>query len=304
MPGPVYQTSISSLPLLHRGKVRDIYAIDARHMLVVTTDRISAFDVVMPSPVPDKGALLTKVSNFWFDRFKHLIASQASSLRLDELNLTAAEFKQVAGRCVIVKRLRALPLEAIVRGYLIGSAWQEYRQKQSVCGIALPENSPLAGKLTQTIYTPSTKAAAGRHDENISFQETVALVGEQIAEQVRAMSIALYENAADYALERGIVIADTKFEFGLDDGGTLTLIDEVLTPDSSRFWPADEYTPGRNPDSFDKQYIRDYLETLAWNKQAPAPELPAEVIRNTQLKYAEAARRLLQEKPGTPDNAY
>ena len=291
----VYETNISSLPLLHRGKVRDIYEVDAGHMLVVATDRISAFDVVMPSPIPNKGALLTRVSNFWFDRFKGLIASQVSSLRLDELNLTAAEFEQVTGRCVIVKRLKALPLEAIVRGYLIGSAWKEYRQKRSVCGIALPEDIPLAGKLTQTIYTPSTKAAVGEHDENISFQESVALVGRQTAEQVRNISIILYENAAHYALERGIVIADTKFEFGLDEDGTLTLIDEVLTPDSSRFWPADEYTPGRNPDSFDKQYVRDYLETLDWNKQAPGPELPATVIQNTQLKYLEAVKRLLRE---------
>ena len=289
----VFETQISSLPLLHKGKVRDIYEIDEKHMLVVATDRISAFDVIMPNPIPNKGALLTRVSNFWFERFADLIPNQVSTLTIDDINLTQDERDQVIGRSVIVKRLKALPIEAIVRGYLIGSGWKEYQAKQSVCGITLPAGIPLAGKLPKTLFTPSTKAAVGEHDENISFDETVELVGHDVATQVRDVSIQLYENAAAYALQRGIVIADTKFEFGLDEHGNLTLIDEVLTPDSSRFWPADSYTPGDNPSSFDKQYIRDYLETLDWNKQAPGPTLPDEIIKNTQIKYQEAASKLL-----------
>ena len=296
MPNSVYETNISSLNLLHRGKVRDIYEVDAQHMLVVATDRISAFDVIMPNPIPNKGALLTKVSDFWFDRFQDLIPNQVSSLNLNDLNLTQDESDQLTDRSVIVKRLNALPVEAIVRGYLIGSGWKEYQTKQSICGISLPADIPLAGKLPQALFTPSTKAAVGEHDENISFKETVSLIGKDIAEQVRNISIQLYENAAEYALSNGIVIADTKFEFGLDENGTLTLIDEVLTPDSSRFWPADEYVPGKNPSSFDKQYIRDYLETLDWDKKAPGPELPEKVINDTQLKYLEAAKRLLQDR--------
>ncbi len=295
MPKPVFETNFTSLPLLHKGKVRDIYEVDANHMLVIATDRISAFDVIMPEPIPNKGALLTKVSNFWFARFSNLIPNQVSSMTLKDLNLTDSEMEQAEGRSVIVKRLNALPIEAIVRGYLIGSGWKEYQSKQSVCGLALPGNIPLAGKLPETLFTPSTKAAAGEHDENISFKETIALVGEDIANQVRDVSISLYENAANYALSKGIVIADTKFEFGLDGNGKLTLIDEVLTPDSSRFWPADDYTPGQNPSSFDKQYIRDYLETLDWDKKAPGPALPEEIIENTQAKYQEAADKLLSK---------
>jgi phosphoribosylaminoimidazole-succinocarboxamide synthase len=290
----VHQTSLTTLPLLHRGKVRDIYEVDADHMLVVASDRISAFDVIMPNPIPFKGVLLTRVSNFWFERFKDLIPNQVSGKSIHELNLTPEEFAQVEGRSVIVKRLNALPIEAIVRGYLIGSGWKEYQLKQSVCGISLPADIPLAGKLPEILFTPSTKAAVGQHDENISFQDTAKLTGEKIAQQVRDVSIRLYQNAADYALSKGIIIADTKFEFGLDKDGTLTLIDEVLTPDSSRFWPADEYTPGENPGSFDKQYIRDYLETLDWDKKAPGPSLPDEIISNTQAKYQEAADRLLK----------
>lgn len=290
----VHQTSLTTLPLLHRGKVRDIYEVDADHMLVVASDRISAFDVIMPNPIPFKGVLLTRVSNFWFDRFRDLIPNQVSGKSIHDLNLTPEEFAQVEGRSVIVKRLNALPIEAIVRGYLIGSGWKEYQIKQSVCGINLPADIPLAGKLPEILFTPSTKAAVGEHDENISFQDTAKLTGEKIARQVRDVSIRLYQNAADYALSKGIIIADTKFEFGLDKDGTLTLIDEVLTPDSSRFWPADEYTPGENPGSFDKQYIRDYLETLDWDKKAPGPSLPDEIISNTQAKYQEAADRLLK----------
>ena len=296
MPKPVFETKFTSLPLLHRGKVRDIYEVDATHMLVIATDRISAFDVIMPAPIPHKGALLTQVSNFWFDRFRDLIPNQVSTMTLNELNLSRDEMEQASGRSVVVKRLNALPIEAIVRGYLIGSGWKEYQSKQSVCGVALPANIPLAGKLPKTLFTPSTKAAAGQHDENISFEETVSLVGKDIACQVRDMSIALYENASEFALSKGIIIADTKFEFGLDENGALTLIDEVLTPDSSRFWPADEYTPGQNPSSFDKQYIRDYLETLDWDKKAPGPVLPDEIIKNTQAKYQEAADKLLSKK--------
>ena len=289
----VYQTNLTTLPLLHRGKVRDIYEVDANHMLVVATDRISAFDVIMPNPIPLKGALLTSVSNFWFERFSKLIPNQVSHLTIHDLGLTDSELKQVIDRSVVVKRLNALPIEAIVRGYLIGSGWKEYQSNQSVCGIPLPADIPLAGKLPEILFTPSTKAAAGEHDENISFQDTIKLVGEDIATQVRDISIALYENASEYALSKGIVIADTKFEFGLDNEGKLTLIDEVLTPDSSRFWPADSYQPGKNPSSFDKQYIRDYLETLDWDKKAPGPELPDEIIKNTQAKYQEAADKIL-----------
>jgi phosphoribosylaminoimidazole-succinocarboxamide synthase len=293
MPKSVFETKFTSLPLLHKGKVRDIYEVDANHMLVIATDRISAFDVIMPGPIPNKGALLTQVSNFWFERFRNLIPNQVSSMTLSDLNLNSDEMEQASGRSVVVKRLNALPIEAIVRGYLIGSGWKEYQSKQTVCGISLPANIPLAGKLPEILFTPSTKAIAGQHDENISFQETIALVDEDIANQVRDISISLYENAAEYALSKGIVIADTKFEFGLDDNGALTLIDEVLTPDSSRFWPANEYEPGQNPSSFDKQYIRDYLETLDWDKKAPGPALPDEIIKNTQAKYQEAADKLL-----------
>lgn len=289
----IFETQLKSLPILHRGKVRDIYSVDDKHMLVVATDRISAFDVIMPTPIPHKGELLTRVSDFWFQRFNNLIANQISDMKISDLNLTDDEFAQVNGRSIIVKRLNALPIEAIVRGYLIGSGWKEYQSQQSVCGIALPTNIPLAGKLPETLFTPSTKAAPGEHDENISHAQVVDLIGSECAEQVRNASVQLYENAANYAEQKGIIIADTKFEFGLDDTGTLTLIDEVLTPDSSRFWPATSYRPGHNPDSFDKQYIRDYLETLDWNKQAPGPPLPESIVANTQAKYQEAAERLL-----------
>ena len=291
----VFETQLKSLPMLHRGKVRDIYSVDDNHMLVIATDRISAFDVIMPTPIPHKGELLTQVSDFWFQRFDGVIANQISDMKISDLNLTDEEFAQVNGRSIIVKRLNALPIEAIVRGYLIGSGWKEYQSQQSVCGIALPANIPLAGQLPETLFTPSTKAAPGEHDENISHAQVVDLIGSECAEQVRDASIQLYENAAYYAEQKGIIIADTKFEFGLDDYGTLTLIDEVLTPDSSRFWPAASYQPGENPDSFDKQYIRDYLETLDWNKQAPGPQLPDSIVVNTQAKYQEAAERLLAD---------
>ena len=295
MPNTIYETSLTSLPMIHRGKVRDIYDVDAQHMLIVATDRISAFDVILPTPIPGKGVILTSVSNFWFERFRKMVPSQLSDMTIEQLGLPEHEAAQLEGRAVIVQRLKALPVEAIVRGYLIGSGWKEYQAQQSVCGIALPPDIPLAGKLPETLFTPSTKADVGQHDENISFDETVKLLGADIAEQVRAISIRLYENAAAYALSKGIIIADTKFEFGLDDKGNLTLIDEVLTPDSSRFWPADSYVPGKNPSSFDKQYIRDYLETLDWDKKAPGPELPQNIVQNTQAKYQEAADRLLSQ---------
>lgn len=295
MPNTIYETSLTSLPRIHRGKVRDIYDVDAQHMLIVATDRISAFDVVLPTPIPHKGVILTSVSNFWFERFRKLVPSQLSDMTVEQLGLPEHEAEQLEGRAVIVKRLKALPVEAIVRGYLIGSGWKEYQAQQSVCSISLPADIPLAGKLPETLFTPSTKADVGQHDENISFSETIKLVGEDVATQVRDISIQLYENAATYALSKGIIIADTKFEFGLDEKGNLTLIDEVLTPDSSRFWPADSYVPGKNPSSFDKQYIRDYLETLDWDKKAPGPTLPEEIINNTQAKYQEAADRLLQQ---------
>ena len=293
MPRPIYETSLKTLPLIHRGKVRDIYDVDAQHMLIVATDRISAFDVVLPTPIPNKGEILTRVSNFWFQRFRKLVPSQLSDMTLEQLGLPEQEAEQLRGRSIIVKRLKALPVEAIVRGYLIGSGWKEYQAQQSVCGIGLPADIPLAGKLPETLFTPSTKADVGQHDENISFEQTTKLVGAEVAEQVRDISIQLYDNAAAYALSKGIIIADTKFEYGLDDKGNLTLIDEVLTPDSSRFWPADLYEPGKNPSSFDKQYIRDYLETLDWDKKAPGPALPDEIVKNTQAKYQEAAERLL-----------
>lgn len=290
----VYETNLASLKMIHRGKVRDIYDVDDQHMLIVATDRLSAFDVILPTPIPGKGEILTQVSNFWFDYFNDVVPNQISELTLKDLALSATEFEQLQNRSVIVKKLKPLPIEAIVRGYLIGSGWKEYQSHQSVCGIALPADIPLAGKLPSTLFTPSTKAAMGDHDENIDFAEVVALIGQDLAEQVKKVSIELYEKAAQFAFERGIIIADTKFEFGLDENNQLTLIDEALTPDSSRFWPADDYLPGKNPSSFDKQYIRDYLETLDWDKTAPGPELPADILNNTQAKYQEAADRLMK----------
>lgn len=292
----VYETNLGSLKMIHRGKVRDIYEVDEKHMLIVATDRVSAFDVILPTPISGKGEILTQVSNFWFERFNDVVPNQISHLQLKDLPLSQSEYKQLAHRSVIVKKLKPLPIEAIVRGYLIGSGWKEYQIHQSVCGINLPADIPLAGKLPQTLFTPSTKAAMGEHDENIDFNEVIDLLGKELAEQVKRISIELYENAAGYAYQRGIIIADTKFEFGLDDHDQLTLIDEALTPDSSRFWPADTYQPGKNPSSFDKQYIRDYLETLDWDKTAPGPVLPDEIRENTQAKYQEAAERLMRSQ--------
>ena len=289
----LFQSDITSLKLLNRGKVRDIYEVDAQRLLIVTTDRLSAFDVVMQDPIPSKGEVLTAVSNFWFEKLKHILPNQLTGTP-PETVVSAAEAEQVKGRALVVKKLKPLPIEAIVRGYLVGSGWKEYQRDGSVCGIALPAGLREADKLPQPLFTPSTKADIGQHDENISFERTVELIGQALAEQVRDAAIALYQTAADYALTKGIIIADTKFEFGQDEAGKLYLIDEALTPDSSRFWPADQYQAGTNPPSFDKQYLRDYLESIKWNKTPPAPKLPPEVIAKTTEKYLEALRRITQ----------
>ncbi|MBK6744666.1 MAG: phosphoribosylaminoimidazolesuccinocarboxamide synthase [Hydrogenophilales bacterium] len=291
MSDALFETAIKSLPLLHKGKVRDIYAVDDRRMLLVTTDRMSAFDVVMPTPIPGKGKVLTAVADFWFRKLAHILPNQLTGD--DPESVVAPEERdQVRGRAVVVKRLKALPVEAIVRGYLVGSGWSDYQKTGAVCGIKLPAGLRQADKLPEPLFTPSTKAAVGAHDENIDFAECEKLLGADLAARVRDAAIALYKAAADYALTKGIIIADTKFEFGLDANGTLTLIDEVLTPDSSRFWPVDEYKVGSNPPSFDKQYVRDWLTQSGWNKQPPGPELPAEVVAKTAEKYDEALRRL------------
>ncbi len=288
----LYQSNLTSLPLLMRGKVRDVYGVDDRHLLIVTTDRLSAFDVVMPDPVPGKGAVLTAVSNFWFAFTRDIVANHLADMKLEDVLPDAGERAQVEGRAIIVKKMQALPVEAIVRGYLIGSGWKDYRQTGKVCGIELPAGLQLADRLPEPIFTPSTKADVGEHDVNIDFARTRELIGNELAEQVREVSIRIYAACAAYALERGIIIADTKFEFGLDEDGSLVLIDEILTPDSSRFWPADSYRPGTSPASFDKQFVRDYLETLDWDKRAPGPRLPAEILEKTAAKYREAQERL------------
>lgn len=291
-PVALYKSSLSSLKLRASGKVRDIYDIDAQHMLIVTTDRLSAFDVILPDPIPGKGRVLTSVSNFWFAKMRHVMPNHIVDIPLEQVVPNAADRAQIEGRAIVVKLLKPLPVEAIVRGYLIGSGWKDYQQSGAVCGITLPKGLQQAQQLPEPIYTPSTKAAVDQHDENVSFEATVALIGQDMAEQVRDASLRLYKEAAAYALERGIIIADTKFEFGVDDNNVLHLIDEVLTPDSSRFWPADEYRVGISPPSFDKQYVRDYLETLDWDKKAPGPSLPEEVAEYCAAKYREAEMRL------------
>ena len=288
----VFETSIRSLPLLHKGKVRDIYAVDDQRMLLVTTDRLSAFDVILPTPIPGKGHVLTEVANFWFAKLGKILPNQLTGDDPESV-VAADERDQVRGRSVVVKRLKALPVEAIVRGYLVGSGWADYQKTGQVCGIDLPAGLQQAEKLPQPLFTPSTKAAVGEHDENIAFAACEKLLGADMAARVRDAAIALYSAAAEYALTRGIIIADTKFEFGVDENGTLTLIDEALTPDSSRFWPADQYAVGSNPPSFDKQFVRDWLIQSGWNKKAPGPELPAEVVAQTAAKYDEALRRLV-----------
>jgi phosphoribosylaminoimidazole-succinocarboxamide synthase len=290
----LFNSNLKSLPLINRGKVRDIYDIDAKHMLIVTTDRLSAFDVILPTPIPGKGALLTALSNFWFERTRHIIPNHLTGIPLSQVISDPQERAQVEGRAIVVRKLKPLPVEAIVRGYLVGSGWKEYKKSGTVCGLPLPARLREADRLPEPIFTPSTKAELGAHDENISFAKAGELLGGKLAQQVRDTSLALYRESAAYALTRGIIIADTKFEFGVDENGSLVLIDEALTPDSSRFWPADRYAPGANPPSFDKQYVRDYLETLVWNKQAPGPELPPAVAQHTAEKYQEALRRLTQ----------
>jgi phosphoribosylaminoimidazole-succinocarboxamide synthase len=280
------------LELINRGKVRDIYRVDDDHLLIVTSDRLSAFDVILPQPIPGKGEVLTRVANFWFRRTGHLLPNHLSNLALESVVKDPQQRAMLGDRAMVVRSLRPLPVESIVRGYLIGSGWKDYQKDNKVCGIPLPPGLRQADKLPQAIFTPSTKAELGAHDVNIDFEKTVDLLGETVASQVRDFSLKLYTEAAAYALERGIIIADTKFEFGLDESNRLHLIDEVLTPDSSRFWPADQYRPGISPPSFDKQFVRDYLETLDWDKSPPGPELPQEIIDKTAEKYREAEKRL------------
>ncbi len=291
MTTPLYESTITSLPLLGRGKVRDIYGIDDEQMLIVTSDRLSAFDVILPDPIPGKGEVLTAMANFWFGKLGHIIPNQLTGID-PETVVVPNERDQVRGRAIVVKRLKPLPIEAVVRGYLIGSGWKDYQATGKVCGITLPAGLRMAEKLPQPLFTPSTKAELGTHDENIDFATVEKTIGPALAAQLRDAALRLYTEAAAYALTRGIIIADTKFEFGLDAAGKLYLIDEVLTPDSSRFWPADTYQVGASPASFDKQFVRDYLETLDWNKQAPGPKLPADILEKTSAKYREALERL------------
>jgi len=273
-----------SLPLLHRGKVRDIFDIDEKHMLIVTTDRLSAFDVVFDEPIPEKGKILTSIANYWFKKTNHIIQNHLTEININEV-LSYKESEQLKDRAIVVKKLKPIPIEAVVRGYLIGSGWKEYTNTGAVCGIRLPKQMRLAEKLDQAIFTPSSKADVGKHDENISFIETKKIVGEGLATQIKNTSIRLYDFASKHSIKRGIIIADTKFEFGLDNEGQLTLMDEVLTPDSSRFWTLQDYKPGLSPKSFDKQIIRDYLETLDWNKAPPAPIIPESIMAQTAQKY-------------------
>jgi len=291
--GALFESTLRSLPLLHRGKVRDNYAIGEDRLLIVASDRLSAFDVVLPDPIPGKGRVLTAISNFWFARTRAIVANHLTSEPLSRYVADPAERAPLEGRAVLVRRLKPLPVEAVVRGYLAGSGWKDYRQSGRICGIALPSGLALAARLPTPIFTPANKAAAGHHDQNVSFEEIEDTIGAGTAARVRDFALALYAHAAEYAQTRGILIADTKFEFGLDDAGEVILMDEALTPDSSRFWPADRYREGTSPPSFDKQYVRDYLETLDWDKRPPAPNLPAEVIAGTAEKYLEAERRLV-----------
>lgn len=288
----LHESNLTSLKFLHRGKVRDLYEVDADHLLIVQTDRLSAFDVILPTPIPGKGEVLTAVSNFWFKKLGHIIPNHLSGIDPESVVKTDAERAQVRGRAFVTKKLKPLPIEAIVRGYLVGSGWKDYKKTGAVCGIQLPAGLQEAQKLPQPLFTPSTKAAVGEHDENISFEEAKKLLGAEMAEQVKKATLALYTQAADYALTRGIIIADTKFEFGVDAMGKLYLIDEALTPDSSRFWPADQYKIGCNPPSFDKQFVRDWLESSGWNKHPPAPSVPEDVLQKTADKYREAQRLL------------
>ncbi|MBL8381656.1 MAG: phosphoribosylaminoimidazolesuccinocarboxamide synthase [Burkholderiales bacterium] len=297
MGAALYETRIASLPLIHRGKVRDTYAVGEDRLLIVTTDRLSAFDVVMAEPIPGKGQVLNRLADFWFARLAHLVPNHLTGIAPESV-VAPAEVDQVRDRAVVAKRLKPLAVEAVVRGYLIGSGWKDYQATSQVCGIQLPAGLSQAERLPAPIFTPASKAPAGQHDENVSFAYVADLIGEELALMMRDTSLALYAEATRYAATRGIIIADTKFEFGLDAEGTLTLMDEALTADSSRFWPADEYRVGTSPPSFDKQFVRDYLETLAWDKKPPPPPLPAAVVEKTAAKYREALRRLTGQEIG------
>ncbi|MEL7185132.1 MAG: phosphoribosylaminoimidazolesuccinocarboxamide synthase [Pseudomonadota bacterium] len=288
----LFETNIPELPLIGRGKVRDIYSVDDHHLLIVTSDRLSAYDVVLPNPIPGKGEVLTKISLFWFRMMHDIIDNQLTELTIDDVVKDGEICNRLRSQSLVVKRLKPLPIEAVVRGYLIGSGWRDYLDTGHVCGIDLPDGMQQAQQLPETLFTPASKAEAGDHDENISFEKVVELVGEKLATRVRDVSIEIYERAAAYARERGIIIADTKFEFGLDDEGKLYIIDEALTPDSSRFWPVSEYQVGTSPPSFDKQFVRDYLDTLDWDKTAPGPDLPDEILAQTAAKYREALQRM------------
>jgi len=294
-PDAIFDSVIPGLPRIGRGKVRDIYSVDDEHLLIVTTDRLSAYDVVLPEPVPGKGEILTELSNFWFRMMEDLIPNHLTQIKLAAIIDDDELAGSLESRSIVVRRLQPLPIEAVVRGYLIGSGWRDYQDTGAVCGISLPAGMEQADRLPETIFTPATKAEAGDHDENISFEQVVAMLGEDLATKVRDISIQIYERAAAYALERGIIIADTKFEFGQDGEGRLYIIDEILTPDSSRFWPSAEYRPGISPPSFDKQFVRDYLDTLDWDKTAPGPELPAEVLEKSAGKYREALHILIPQ---------
>jgi len=284
----VYETHLKKLPLVQKGKVRDIYGVDADHLLIITTDRLSAFDVILPDPVPNKGRILTEISNFWFQKTGHLISNHLVKADLAEILGDEPDKEDLIKRSIVVKKLKPLPIEAVVRGYLIGSGWKDYLATGNVCGIPLAKNLRLAEKLPEAIFTPSTKAAVGDHDENISFKETCNILGLERAEEVRDVTLQIYSQASDFALKRGIIIADTKLEFGLDENEEMVVIDELLTPDSSRFWPASSYEVGTSPSSFDKQFVRDYLETVDWNKAPPGPRVPSEILRRTSDKYQEA----------------
>ncbi len=296
---PLFETRLRSLKKIHQGKVRDIYDVDADHLLIVTTDRLSAFDVVLPDPIPFKGEVLTQISLFWFAKTRHMVANHLSGVRVEEVIADPGERAQLAGRAMVVKKMTALPLEAVVRGYLIGSGYKDYKAHGSVCGIALRPGLQLAERLPEPLFTPASKAPAGKHDENIDFDAMVKLVGREYANSIRRIALEIYGYAAEHARARNIIIADTKFEFGTDKAGNLFLIDEALTPDSSRFWPVASYKPGISPPSFDKQFVRDYLESLHWNKSPPAPHLPPDILKRTSDNYREALRLLTAQEPQT-----
>ena len=289
----LYRSNIKSFPLSSSGKVRDIYNIDDKHLLIVTSDRLSAFDVILPDPIPGKGSILTEVSNFWFKHCRKIIPNHLSDLAIEDIIDKKVELEMLKGRAIVVRKLKPLPIEAVIRGYLIGSGWEDYKRTGKVCGVCLPVGLKQAEKLSDPIFTPATKANVGDHDENIDFESVKNLIGEELANKVRDISLRIYSEAVEYAIGKGIIIADTKFEFGLDEDNQLVLIDELLTPDSSRFWPIESYKTGISPPSFDKQYVRDYLETLNWNKKSPGPKLPDEIIKKTSEKYQDARKKLI-----------